>query len=248
MAGRSSSRNPSLGANPNPVAIPDGRSQIAGMAPLSLMIRRRGTAPAASALAVLLIAHPLPSRAQDGEAKQPVPAPDGAAAAPAAKLTVAGLVFTAPGPWKAKDPDSPRAMTRGGFTFVPPEDSKLESVDADFYHFGGGQGGSVEANITRWVNQFVDDDSRKSKVTEKTLGEIEVSFVDVEGTFLEGPPFAPPAAKKKRTGFALAGVIIPRDDGPVFIKMTGPAESVAAARDALEAMVAGALGDPRKEN
>ncbi len=127
-----------------------------------------------------------------------------------------------------------RAMSSGGLTYKGKE--MKAGVDADFYHFGRGQGGGVEANIKRWRGQF----SGEPKETERSkLAEGKVEFIHLEGTFLDGPPFG---QKVPRENYAMLGAIIPSPGGDVFIKMTGSKEEVAKAVKAFKALAASPFG------
>ena len=58
------------------------------------------------------------------------------------------------------------------------------------FYFGAGQGGGVEANVTRWVGQFQTDTAAKR--SSKTINGIKVTMVDVAGTYLYKPaPMSP---------------------------------------------------------
>jgi hypothetical protein len=144
-----------------------------------------------------------------------------------------GLTFTATSPpWTAKE--KPRQMSQGGFIFTSAEEG-VAPLEADFYYFGEGAGGSAEANIARWKGQFKGTPEMK---TEKvTYGDKEVTTVHITGTYMLGAMFGP---KTATDGHALLGVIAPGEGGPVFIKMTGTQDSVAKAKAALEKVVASA--------
>ncbi len=157
------------------------------------------------------------------------------AADEAAPVTVesGGLTFTATSPpWSAKA--EPRPMSQGGLVFASTEEGVVP-LDADFYYFGEGQGGSAEANIARWKGQF--QGTPEVKTEKVTYGDKEVTMVHITGTYMVGAMFGPKTATE---GHALLGVIAPGKAAPVFIKMTGTQDSVANAKAALEKVVASA--------
>jgi hypothetical protein len=81
-------------------------------------------------------------------------------------------------------------------------------------------GGSIKANIDRWVKQF--PETTKSKIEDRKVGEQTVHMVDLTGTFLDsrGPAF--PA--EKRENYRLLAAIIPtKETGHHFLKFYGPA-------------------------
>jgi hypothetical protein len=164
-----------------------------------------------------------------------------ATASPAAdepvSIKVGEFLFQAPDGWVKKA--QPRAMSKGGLTFTPSGEG-FEPVDADFYHFGAGQGGGVEANVQRWKGQF-DTSEGAPQASEEKLesGGRSATVLHLKGTYLEGGPFQ--RNKTKRPGYALLGAILPSEAGAVFIKMTGPEKSVEAAKDAFKKLFGSAF-------
>lgn len=97
------------------------------------------------------------------------------------------------------------------------------------FYFGPNQGGSVDDNINRWVGQVegADDPQRQTFYA----GGMPVTMIDVSGTFTATSmaPNAPPAPAQPNT--RLLGAIVESPRGSVFLKATGPAETMAAHRD-----------------
>lgn len=86
-------------------------------------------------------------------------------------------------------------------------------------------GGAVDANVDRWIGQFGPDAKKNAKVTTKNVSGLDVTILEIEGTF---------AAKE---GWALLGAIVATPDMPHFFKLTGPAKTVKAARPELDELV-----------
>ena len=149
-------------------------------------------------------------------------------AAPAQKFTVAGKQFSAPASWKKVQPAS--NMRKAQFS--------TGGTEIVFFYFGGGQGGGTQANVNRWIGQF--ENPRDIESTSATAGKnkTKITTVSAKGTYLSGPPFG---QKVPKAGFALRGAIIELPDGPVFIKMTGPAKEVSAAAAAFDKMARSAF-------
>jgi hypothetical protein len=105
-----------------------------------------------------------------------------------------------------------------------------------FYHFGFGQGGGVDANVTRWKKQF----EGEVKVTPEKLSydKQEVTIVMMEGTFLDGGIME---RKTPKEGYVLLGAIIPHAGGDVFLKMTGPKAVLLKAKGDFKKLVASAF-------
>ena len=122
-----------------------------------------------------------------------------------------------------------RAMSAGGLTYnLETTEAKL---DADFYHFGEGQGGGVEANIARWRSQFEGTPAEKTRTK---LADGKVEFLHLEGTFLSGPPFG---KKTPNKDYAMLGAILTSAQGDVFIKLTGPKSDVAKALESFKTLI-----------
>lgn len=141
-------------------------------------------------------------------------------------LEVANLTFKLPEPWK-KVPTS--SQMRAGTAQITVEGSETP-LEAVFYYFGSGQGGDVDANITRWLGQF--EGEPESKREEIKVGDHKVDLVIANGTYLDGPPFG--GTKTPRPDYTLLGAIVPAADANVFIKLTGPKAAVAKAIEAFK--------------
>jgi len=108
-----------------------------------------------------------------------------------------------------------------------------------FFFFGPGAGGGAKANVERWLGQFKEPREQiKSKVEEATVKGRKISYVQAEGTYLSGMPGGP---KTEQPNSMLLGAILPSDDGDVFVKFTGPIETVKKARDDFKKMIEGAV-------
>ncbi|MCA9226144.1 MAG: hypothetical protein KDA47_11060 [Planctomycetales bacterium] len=92
-----------------------------------------------------------------------------------------------------------------------------------------GAGGSVEANIDRWIGQFSQPDGRSTKDRTKTekfeVSGSTVHVVDISGRFKDQPgPFAPAVYRDE---YRMIGAIVVTDKlGQYFIKMYGPKATV----------------------
>ena len=148
-------------------------------------------------------------------------------------LEAGGLRFPLAKGWTLKK--APRTMSAGGMTYKTDDNEK--GLDADFYHFGKGQGGSVAANIARWKGQF---QGKPKEVETAKLAEGKIEFLHLEGTFLSGPPFGKKTPLKDH---AMLAAMLQGKDGPVFVKMTGPKQHVAKTSAAFKALVESAFKD-----
>ncbi len=121
--------------------------------------------------------------------------------------------------------------------YVPGPDGTGEAAEAivTVFHFGPGQGGTVQSNVDRWFGQFDGDNESKGAATAKeTIGTVSVTFVRARGTFQSGMPGAPTTPVE---GQALLGAILESPNGDVYLKMTGPRPTVEKAETAFIEMI-----------
>ena len=145
-------------------------------------------------------------------------------------LAAGSLTFTAPPAWTTRPPAS---RMRVAEFVVPPAAGDPEPATLIVYYFGG-QGGSADANIERWIGQMQQPDGRPAKDaarTVRTVNGLRVSMVDISGTYVA--EMSPGAAEHhNRPGYRLRGAVIETPGGPYFVKMTGPSKTMARASTA----------------
>lgn len=148
-------------------------------------------------------------------------------------LAAAGLTYSKPDAWKSV----PTASSMRVAQFALPR-AAGDPADAELvlYYFGG-SGGSVEANIDRWIGQMQQADGKPStaaaKRASRTINGLEVTLVDVHGTYVaEMTPGNP--ERHNNPNYRLRAAVVSTPRGPYFIKLTGPAKTVAAQEGAFE--------------
>jgi hypothetical protein len=145
----------------------------------------------------------------------------------AAVSVTAGLIFTAPDGWVARTPTSSMRVAEYA---LPRASGDTEDAALAVFYFGG-QGGSVQANLDRWMGQMAQPDGRDSRdaartTQTKTASGLPVTLLDVSGTFVaETMPGS--VEHYNKPGFRLRAAVIETADGPYFVKLTGPAATVA---------------------
>jgi hypothetical protein len=140
----------------------------------------------------------------------------------------AGLRFTPPAAWHTRPPAS--SMRVAEFV-VPHAAGDADDAEVIIYFFGG-QGGSADANVQRWIGQIQQPDgtpsSAKARREDTTVNGLKVTSVDVSGTYVA--EMSPGAAEHfNKPGYRLRAAVVQTPRGPYYIKMTGPAHTVAAA-------------------
>jgi hypothetical protein len=153
-----------------------------------------------------------------------------------ATFEVGAFKFQRPASWEwIEVPEGLRAMRKAQIT-VPAKDGG-KPAEIIFYHFGAGQGGDTQANVTRWVSQF-SEKTTPEKIESKEAAGTKATFVSVAGTFQSGMPNGP---KTPMPGYALLGAILEDSDaGSVFVKMTGPEAVVKDAATAFSELITSA--------
>ena len=144
----------------------------------------------------------------------------------------AGLAWDVPKAWQAAPVSSSMRLA----TYrAPAVQGDAEAPEIAVFYFGAGQGGSVDANVQRWLSQVTPEKGSKREPTrsEKVHG-ISVTRMAAEGTYASGMPGGPTTPK---SGWALVGAIAEGPEGAVFFKLTGPKKSVEKARAGFDALV-----------
>jgi gluconolactonase len=163
-------------------------------------------------------------------------------AAKTKKVTAGDITLSVPEGWKQKPQvRDPRVAE----IEVPPAGDDKEPGEYAVFFFGRQQGGSVQANVERWVGQ-VDAEGRKVKIVtgESTLGKY--TLVDLTGTYNKsiGPPIA--GKKKPLPGWRVVNVFIETESGPYFLKLDGPQKTIASVESEFRASF-GAKKETEKE-
>ena len=142
------------------------------------------------------------------------------------KKSLGSLTISIPAGWVEQAPSS--SMRKAQF-LLP----RASGDDADgelvVFYFGPGQGGSVEANIDRWVGQFGQPDGssskEKAKTTKSEASGMAVTFVDLAGTYQA--PIMPGAPEHHNSpGYRLLAAVVETPEGPWFFKLVGPEKTI----------------------
>ncbi len=170
-------------------------------------------------------------------AATPAPPAGGAPAAavpadPAASGTVnvAGVTLAVPPGWKSVPPSNPMRLAE-----VSVPDASGDAAKACTVAFSTA-GGDVESNIARWAGQVKDASGQAAKptTTTRTVAGMPVHIAEMTGSYSAGM-----SDTTVHANWMLRGAIVETPAGMLFIKMTGPAEPMAAAGAAFNAMIDG---------
>jgi hypothetical protein len=171
--------------------------------------------------------------------KTPEPTPEPAresppaattAATPAPASTASALAeigWEAPSAWQSMP--NPNAMRKATYK-IPRAAGDAEDAELTVSAAAGG----VDANVKRWAGQFGDATPKTEK---KQVNGLDVTVVEIRGTFAGGGPMmgAPQTSKEKQM---LLGAVVDAGDRQHFFKLTGPEKTVTAARSDFDKLVA----------
>ncbi|HVP14266.1 MAG TPA: hypothetical protein VMS88_01905 [Terriglobales bacterium] len=148
----------------------------------------------------------------------------------------AGLRWDVPAPWTVAGPRPMRVATY----MIAPAARDSEGAECAVYYFGANQGGSVDANVQRWIAQF--QPATGSRRSTRRVNGLEVSLLDVKGAYTapSGPMMQSQGTKP---GWRMRCAIVAGPGGPLFFKLTGPEKTMAAASPGFDKLV----GSLRKE-
>ena len=112
---------------------------------------------------------------------------------------------------------------------LPRADGDDDDAELVVYYFGG-SGGSVDANMQRWVGQMQQPDGTSSSAVAKRetrhVNGLTVTLLDVTGTYIaETAPGA--SSHHHNANYRLRAGVVETSNGPYYIKLTGPQKTVA---------------------
>jgi hypothetical protein len=135
--------------------------------------------------------------------------------------------FDLPAGWQAQPPSSSMRIAQA---VIP---GPAGPGDLAVFYFGLGGGGTVDANIERWIGQMESPDRPEPETFE--ANGYRVTWIDVRGTLKPssmgmGPATAQPDSR-------LLGAVVEGPGGPWFFKATGADATLAPQRDAFITML-----------
>ncbi len=147
------------------------------------------------------------------------------------------LHFKMPDGWVSESPSSKMRVAQYK---LPKAEGDAEDASLVVYYFGPAQGGSVDANIDRWISQMEQpsSDSPKEKAKRQTLtvNGLKVTTVDVAGTYTaEMSPGS--ATHYNKPNFRLSGAVVETPKGFYFAKLIGPEKTVGHWREAFNGFI-----------
>jgi hypothetical protein len=137
------------------------------------------------------------------------------------------LKLTVPAGWVEQTPTS--SMRQAQFS-LPKADGDSADGELVVFYFGPGQGGSVEANIDRWIGQIGQPDGSsskdKAKTSKKVVSGFPVTIVDVSGTY-QASMMPGSSERHNNPGYRMLAAVVESSEGPWFFKLVGPEKTIA---------------------
>jgi len=126
---------------------------------------------------------------------------------------------------------------------LPKANGDAEDGLVTIYFFGANMGGNAQANIDRWIGQFSQPDGKASKDAAKTstltsTSGLKITMVDVSGTYVA--EVSPGSSEHfNKPGFRQIAALVETPGGPHFVKVVGPAATIAKWQESVAAFVKG---------
>ncbi len=147
-----------------------------------------------------------------------------------------GLKWQIPDDWTIGEDNQMRAATY----IIPPAPGDNDHAECAVFYFSAGQGGTVQANIDRWIGQIEQPDGSssagKAKISNMKINGLKFTFLDISGTYrLSAGPMM--RLKEKKPGYRMVGAIAEGPNGPVFFKLVGPSMTIEKAYKTFMTMI-----------
>ena len=138
----------------------------------------------------------------------------------------ATLQFKAPAEWVVEKPSSTMRVAQYK---LPKAEGDNEDGSLVLYFFGSNQGGSVQANLERWISQMEQPDGSSSETKAKletfTINHLKVSTIDLAGTYrAETAPGS--GVRHNNADYRLRAAVIETPKGAYYVKLVGPIKTV----------------------
>lgn len=131
------------------------------------------------------------------------------------------ITWQAPTGWKTMPNPNPMRIA----TYRPTADSELIVVRA---------GGTTDANIQRWIDQF--DEPASTQRARRTVHGLGVEVLEASGTY-NGGGLTAGAPAQPHPGWSLLGAVVETPGSSYFFKLLGPSDQIQATRASFDALI-----------
>jgi len=139
-----------------------------------------------------------------------------------------GITFSIPTGWR-EVALSPQQMGFVDARFTVPADK--EELQLTCSSIGGG----IDANVERWIGQFVMPPNEKPLIESVKVGNVDAKWVELHGKF--NPGMMSREGPKEDWRMIGIGIGIPMGEHDFYLKLTGPNAAVSGVRDAFRTFV-----------
>ena len=165
----------------------------------------------------------------------------GPKAADQREVSIGTLIGKVPGKWQSQPP---AGQFRVAQLIIPKAEGDQTPAMLIGFHFGKNGGGGVDENFKRWMGMVRQPDGRDSEKAArrdlKRQGTLRIHTLDLSGTYLERP-FPASQQVTERPNYRMLAAIVettgPGGDGPYYLRLVGPAKTVAAAKPGWDALL-----------
>src|SRR5262245_42192675 len=148
------------------------------------------------------------------------------------------IKFALPANWEQQQPANSMRVAQA---VIPGGPGAGGPGDFVVFYFGPGQGGGVEANIQRWVDQMEPAPGSNPQPESFDVNGYHVTWIDVSGTLKPSNMGMGPATEQPNS--RLYGAVVEGPGGPWFFKATGPDSTLAVERESFVEMLRSVRGD-----
>ena len=149
------------------------------------------------------------------------------------------ITLSVPESWKQGKPTSSLRLAQFA---IPAAEGDSEAAELAIFSFKGG-GGGVNANVQRWIDQFLPE-GREVNLYTGVSKQGKYALVDIKGTYKK--PIGPPIQQKTEPleGARMLGVVLTTEDaGDYFLKLSGLEKTIDTAADSFRTAFGGKTGD-----
>ncbi len=143
-------------------------------------------------------------------------------------VTIAGITFTPASQWTDLGPSG---MRKADY-FLKPIAGETDSATLSVFYFGQGGGGTIDANIDRWIAQMTMPDGSDPKTAAiqyvMTVDGMPVHVVSVTGNYNAPVGGMMSGQTVSKDNYVLVGAVVEAPEGNVFFKETGPEKTARA--------------------
>lgn len=141
-------------------------------------------------------------------------------------IEILGYHTSVPATWTRRTPSSSSRLAQ----YAVHGANASDDAEVVVFFFGASQGPNVNANLSRWRDQFSSPDGSPvpETITRDSSGAFPLTIAEYRGTYRRGVGAG--SADSVRTGQTLVATIVETPRGTLYIQLFGPSATVASRR------------------